>query len=409
MTQERHSQLDIHDMHLHDPGQGAHRRTILRRAGLVVMAVLVLLGLGAARAVVDRMHQGRALEAVAGEQAKVYVTVTRARHADRAQQLGLPATLQGFVEAPIYARSAGYVRRWYKDIGSRVQKGDLLAEIDAPELDQQLDQAVAARQQQVSSMQLAKSSFERWEGLRQRDAVSQQELDERRSAYDQAQSNLAAADANVRRLRELESFKRVTAPFSGMVTRRNVSVGDLIDAGNGGAGRALFLLAQTDPLRVYVFVPQSYSQQIKAGDEAAVTQAELAGQIFHGTVARTAGAIDVATRTMQVEINLPNRDGRLLPGAYVQVSFPSSVSSSLIVPANTVIFRGEGPHVGVVAGDGKVSMRPVTIGRDFGRTLEILAGIGEQDRLVLNPPDSLAEGDQVSATEAAAAGGGAKP
>jgi len=399
VTEERHASLDLHDLHLHQPGHGVNRGPVLRRARYVVVIVIVLLGLGAARAVVNRIQQGRALRAVTAEQMKTYVTVTRAVHSDKGQQLVLPATLQGFVEAPIYARSSGYVKRWHKDIGSRVRQGELLAEIDAPELDQQLDQAVAARGQQASSLELAKSSFERWEGLRRRDAVSQQELDERRSAYAQAQANLAAADANVGRLRELESFKRIVAPFAGAVIRRNVNVGDLIDGGNAGsASRALFVLAQTDPLRVYVFVPQSYSQEIKPGDAVTVTQSELPGQRFRGTVARTAGAIDVATRTMQVEVSLPNPDGRLLPGAYVQVEFPSTIPKSLIVPTNTVMFRGEGPRIAVVGEDGQVSLHPVTIGRDFGRTLEILSGIDDRDRLVLNPPDALVDGDRVTVT-----------
>jgi RND family efflux transporter MFP subunit len=394
---ERHASLGIRDLHLHEPGHGTNRALILRRAWMVVVLVAILLGLGAARAVVNKINQGRNLAGVTAEQMKTYVSVTSATRSDKGQQLVLPGTLQGFVEAPIYARSSGYVLRWHRDIGTRVSQGDLLAEIDAPELDQQLDQAVAARAQTSSSLELAKSSFERWQGLRERDAVSQQELEERRSAYTQAQANLAAADANVRRLHELELFKRVVAPFAGVVIRRNVNVGDLIDAGNSGStSRALFVLAQTDPLRVYVYVPQSYSQQIKAGDEVTLSQTELPGQEFHGTVARTAGAIDIATRTMQVEISLPNRDGKLLPGAYAQVEFPSTIPNSLIVPTNTVMFRGEGPRIAVVGDDGRVALRAVTIGRDFGRTLEIVGGITEHDKLVLNPPDSLADGDAVS-------------
>ena len=210
------------------------------------------------------------------------------------QTVALPGTLQGFVQAPIAARASGYLKRWHKDIGSHVKKGDLLAEIDSPEIDQQLSQAVAAREQTAASLQLALSTMERWEALRKKDAVSQQELDERRGATAQARANLAAADANVERLRELQAFKRVIAPFSGMITRRNVDVGDLIDAG-GGAGRTMFVLSQTDPLRIYVNVPQAYAQSVKTGQKVVVTQAELHGQSFQGEVARTSGAIDTAT------------------------------------------------------------------------------------------------------------------
>jgi RND family efflux transporter MFP subunit len=273
----------------------------------------------------------------------------------------------------------------------------LLAEIESPEIDQQLSQAMAAREQTASSLDLAKSSAARWESLRSRDAVSQQELDERRSANSQAQANLAAADANVRRLKDLESFKRVVAPFAGLVTRRNVDVGDLIDAGNGGAGRSLFTLAQTDPLRVYVNVPQAYAYVVKAGMDVTVALDEMPGKVFHGTVARTSGAIDVATRTMQTEIALPNHDGKLLPGAYARVRLPPApdASAALVVPVNTLLFRAEGPRAAVVGPGGRVQLRPVTVGRDFGTSLEILSGLTADDVLVLNPADSLADGTLV--------------
>jgi RND family efflux transporter MFP subunit len=398
MTQERHNPLGLHDFHLHDPVTGAHvsRPKTLRRTGLLVLLCLVLLGLGAARALLVRKDQALAAEAVTAEQTKTYVKVTRAKRSDPGAQLVLPGTLLGMVESPVYARSTGYVKAWYKDIGAAVKKGDLLAEIDTPEVDQQLHQAVASRQQLAASLDLAKSSFERWQSLRKRDVVSQQELDERSSAYTQAQSNVAAAEANVRRLRELEGFKRITAPFDGIVTRRNVNVGDLVDAGSSGSGsRALFQLSMTNPLRLYVYVPQAYSQQVHVGDVASVTEAELPGQVFRGSVVRTAGAIDMATRTLQIEINLNNDDGRLLPGAYVQVAFPTVAPDALIVPTNAVLFRAEGPRIAVVDAGGKVKLHPVSIGRDFGRVLEILQGVSVADTLVLNPPDALADDDQV--------------
>jgi RND family efflux transporter MFP subunit len=380
---------------------------VIRRTRILALAVLVLLALGAGRTVLSRITNAKALEAGVAEGARLYVRTAVPEAGGAGQTLSLPGTLQGFVQSPISARASGYVKRWYKDIGSRVEKGELLAEIEAPEIDQQLSQARAARQQAASSLELARSTMERWEALRRKDAVSQQELDERRSADSQARANLAAADANVERLRELEGFKRVAAPFAGVITRRNVDVGDLIDAG-GGAGRALFLLAQTDPLRVYVNVPQSYAQLIKRGQQVLVTQAELRGQSFKGEVVRTAASIDAATRTMQIEVALPNRNGALLPGAFVQVSLPLQPSGALTVPANVLLFRAEGPRIAVVGADGRVSLRPVRVGRNYGERVEALEGIAATDQLVLNPPDSLNDGDAVTVAPAAAPKAAAK-
>ncbi len=393
MSQERHSALGIHAL---DTGEAdlLRRRQIVRRAKIVTVVVMVLLAIGAGRTVMSRMANTRSLEAGSVELAKQYVKTTQPTTAGTGQTLALPGTLQGYVQAPIAARASGYLRRWYKDIGSRVRQGEVLAEIESPELDQQLTQAVAAREQTASSMALAKSTVERWEALRKKDAVSQQELDEKRSAYAQAQANLAAADANVERLRQLTGFKRVVAPFSGVVTKRNVDVGDLIDAG-GGAGRALFVLSQTDPLRVYVNVPQTYSQLIKQGQKVTVTQSELRGRSFRGEVARTSASIDPGTRTMQVEVVLPNKEGLLLPGAYVQVALPLEASKAMTIAANTVMIRGDGTRVAVVDGEGRVRLQPVKLGRNYGETIEVLDGLDTHDQVVLNPPDSLTEGDRV--------------
>ena len=341
MTEQRHSALAIHPIAVEEgEGELLRRRQIVKRTRWLVVIVLVLLALGAARTVFVRIANARALEAGTTERAKLYVQTALPRTPTAGQTLALPGTLQGFVQSPISARASGYLKRWTKDIGSRVEKGELLAEIETPEIDQQLSQAVAARAQAASGLSLAQSTAERWENLRKKDVVSQQDLDERRSAVAQATSNVAAADANVQRLKQTEGFKRVVAPFAGVITRRNVDVGDLIDAGaGGGAGRALFMLAQTDPLRVYINVPQAYAQLIKAGQPVVVTQAELRGQSFKGEVARTSGAIDSTTRMMQVEVALPNRDGALLPGAYVQVSLPLTPSRALSIPANALLFR----------------------------------------------------------------------
>ena len=402
MTEERHSQPGARPAGPDDPGELEKRRQTMRRARLLVVAVLVLLAFGTLRTVYSRMANAKVLETNTVEHARQYVKVATPKTGGAGEVLALPGTLQGYVQSPIAARASGYLRRWYKDIGSRVTKGELLAEIDTPEIDQQLSQAIATRQQAASSLALAQSTMDRWEALRKKDAVSQQELDERRSADAQARANLAAADANVERLRELSGFKRVVAPFSGVITKRNVDVGDLIDAG-GGAGRILFQLAQTDPLRVYVNVPQSYAQLIKPGQKVSVAQSELRGQTFSGEVARTAASIDTATRTMQIEVTLPNRDGALLPGAYVQVLLPLQASEAMTVPANALMMRPDGVRVAVVDASGKVRLRPVKVGRNYGETVEVLDGVAAADQLVLNPSDSLAEGDEVAIAPTAAA------
>jgi RND family efflux transporter MFP subunit len=395
MTEQRHANLGIHAAAA-DAGGDHHdqlrRRQIVRRLKIISVAVLVLLGLGAARTVLSRVANGRELDAGVAEHAAIYVKTTLPQAAGSGRTVALPGTLQGAVQAPIAARAAGYVKRWDKDIGSRVDKGDVLAELEAPELDQQVSQAQAARDQTASTVALAESTVARWDALRQKDVVSQQDLDERRAGLVQARANLAAADANLQRLRQLEAFKHVTAPFAGVITRRNIDVGDLIDT----SGKPLFLLSQTDPLRVYVSVPQSYANLVKTGQPVVVTQAELQNQRFNGRVTRTSASIDASTRTMQVEVSLPNKDGALLPGAYVQVALPLNASATLSVPSNALLFRGEGTRVAVVDARGKVSLKAVTLGRNNGTTVEVSGGLQPTDRLVLNPPDSLVDGDVVT-------------
>ena len=389
MSHQSHSQLAIHAPE-GDEGDLLKRRQIARRARIATVVVLLLLAAGAARTVVSRMANAKALESGSEQGSLQFVRTTTVQAAGASQTLVLPGTLQGYVQAPIAARAGGYLRRWTKDIGSRVQQGELLAEIETPELDQQLSQAIASRNQTAASLDLAKTTLDRWEALRKRDAVSQQELEERRSALTQARANVAGADANVERLRQLEGFKRVLAPFSGVITRRNVDIGDLIDS-----NKPLFLLSQTDPLRVYVNVPQSYAQLVRQGQPAVVTQAELRGRTFKGQVARTAASIDASNRTMQVEIALPNKDGALLPGAFVNVELAAAPSGALTVPSNALLFRGQGVLVAKVDGSGTVRMQPVRIGRNFGEAVEIVDGLQGSESLVLNPSDSLADGEKV--------------
>ena len=370
---------------------------LLKRAKFVAAGLLVLLIVGAIVVLVMRLFHARALESATTAHAVQYVTTTTPKTGGDGLPVTLPGTLQGVIETTVYARSSGYLARWTKDIGATVKKGELLAEITAPEVDQQLTQAEAARTQTAASEGLAKTTADRWQSLRSRDAVTQQDLDERVSAYKQAQSDLAAADANVARLRSLQGFNKVTAPFDGVLTRRNVDVGDLINAGNGGAGGALFTVAQVDPLRLYVYVPQVYAAQIKVGDAVTVSLAERAGQHYEGTIARTARAIDPATRTLQVEIRVPNHDGALFAGAYVQVTLPiKGDNASTVVPTNVLLFRPDGPRVAVVDAGGHVRLAAVKLGTDFGTAVEVLTGLGATDRIVVNPADSIADGDVVS-------------
>jgi RND family efflux transporter MFP subunit len=392
MTEPRHAGLGpLGHVDGDDPDDRLKRRAIARRMKLAAVAALVLLGLGAARTVIVRVANARTLDERVAEHSALYVKTALPKTAAAGQTVALPGTLQGAVQAPIAARATGYVKRWTKDIGSRVEQGDVLAEIEAPDLDQQVSQARAAREQAASSLALADSTVARWEALRKKDVVSQQELDERRGAVAQARASLAAADANLQRLRQLEDFKRVTAPFAGIVTRRNIDVGDLIDG-----GRALFLLSQTDPLRVYVNVPQTYANLVRKGQAVVVTQAELRGRQFKGEVTRTAGSIDTATRTMQVEVSLPNKDGALLPGAYVSVALPLGAGGAMTIPANALLFRGEGTRVAVVDAGGRVTLHAVALGRNAGDTVEVTSGLAPTDRFVLNPPDALTDGDVVS-------------
>jgi multidrug efflux system membrane fusion protein len=319
------------------------------------------------------------------------------------EELVLPATLQAYEESPIHARTSGYLLRWYKDIGSRVNKGDLLAEIDTPEVDQELSQARANRQQVVAQRDIAKISADRWQNLRKTDSVSEQEADTQSSAYQQAVANLASADANVRRLEQLESFKHVYAPFFGVLVKRNVDPGALINAGSGGV--ELFILAKVDPVRVFTNVPQAYSPAIKNGMPAYITLQEIPGEKFKGTVARTAEAIDPATRTLLTEVDVPNKDSRLLRGSFGEVHFSPKINAERVtVPVNAMLFREEGARVAVVGTDSKVQLRPITIGRDYGTTLEILGGLNLEDRIIINPADSLEDGQKVNVADDREAG-----
>jgi membrane fusion protein, multidrug efflux system len=371
------------------------------RGKLMVAAALLVLITAGAVTFLNRNAESNALAKETETVAVPTVAVVQPQAESGNDELVLPGNLQAFIESPIFARTNGYLLRWYKDIGSKVEKGELLASIDTPEVDQELSQARASREQIKAALELAKISADRWANLRKSDSVSQQEADQQASGYQQALANLSAADANVRRLEELESFKNVYAPFSGVLTRRNVDPGALINSGAQATGKELFDIARVDPLRVYVSVPQAYAPSMKVGVKATVTLQEFPGQKFLGTVARTADAIDPATRTLNTEVDVPNKDGKLLPGSFGQVHFATGTSVPRItIPVNAMLFRAEGPQAAVVDKDGKVHLRPISIGRDFGTTIEILTGIDASDRIIVNPSDSLEEGQQVHVAKA---------
>jgi RND family efflux transporter MFP subunit len=376
------------------------------RAKLLIGAVLLVLITAGVVTFLNRKSETDALAKETEAVSVPTVAVVQPQAEPGNDELVLPGNLQAFIESPIFARTNGYLLRWYKDMGSKVEKGELLAAIDTPEVDQELSQARASREQFKAALGLAKISTDRWANLLKSDSVSQQEADQQASGYQQALANLAAADANVRRLEELESFKNVYAPFSGVLTRRNVDPGALINSGAQAAGRELFDIARVDPLRVYVSVPQAYAPNIKAGMKANVTLQEFPGQKFVGTVVRTAEAIDLATRTLNTEVDVPNKDGKLLPGSFGQVHFATGTSVPRItIPVNAMLFRAEGAQVAVVDKDGKVHLRPISIGRDFGATLEILGGLDVSDQIIINPSDSLEEGQKVHVAKPSAGDG----
>jgi RND family efflux transporter MFP subunit len=319
------------------------------------------------------------------------------------EDLVLPSTLQAYTESPIYARTQGYLKKWYHDIGTHVQQNELLAEIDTPEVDQQLSQARADLGTVQANENLSRITATRYEELIKTDGVSKQEVDNAVGDYAARRAAVASAQANVRRLEELESFKHVYAPFSGVITRRNVDIGNLINAGNGGTAQELFFLAATDPIRAYVSVPEIYAPAVHTGLGAYLELTQYPGEKFQGKVVRTADAIDLASRTLNTEVDVPNRNGQLLPGGYAQVHLLVGVTGTrLQVPVNALLFRSEGLRAVVVDANHKTHLQQLAIGRDYGTALEVLQGLRPEDWIVLNPPDSIDEGIQVNVKAAPA-------
>jgi RND family efflux transporter MFP subunit len=389
------------------PEAGAESGERAQKTSWVGPVVLLLVVAGAVgyeirSGILVRAAASEHLAQVTDQAATQTVSVVHPQPSAPMQEIVLPGNTQAFTDSPIYARTNGYLAHWYFDIGARVKKGDLLADIDTPEIDQQLQQAQAQLETTQANYKLAQTTADRWQFLLQTDSVSKQETD-------QAVANLAAEKAtvdsnaaNVRRLQQLQSFEKVYAPFDGIITSRSTDIGSLIDAGATGQAKELFHLAAINTLRVFVPVPEVYSNAAETGAQATLTLDEYPGRVFHGTLVRNSSNIDLASRTLLVEVDVDNPTGELLPGAYVSVhlKLPARIRS-VTVPANTLLFRREGLRVGF-ARAGHAELVPVTIGRDYGATVEIVSGLRASDDIIVDPSDSLINGTPV---RIAAAGG----
>jgi RND family efflux transporter MFP subunit len=370
------------------------RWLVLAVTSLAVAAVL-------AYGMWSRVRASKKLGVETSQLAVTQVSVVSPKQTTPAQEIILPGNVQPFISSPIYARTNGYLKNWYADIGARVKQGQLLAVIDAPEVDQQLAQSLSNLNTAKANLALAEITKNRYEGLIKTNAVSQQDVDNAVGSYNANQAMVEADEANVKQLQALQSFERIYAPFDGVITARNTDIGDLISSGSaGGVKTDMFHIAQHGTLRVYVNVPEEYSQGVKVGMTANLVLAEFPGRTFQGKLVRTADAINVTTRTLLIEVDVDNPTGTLLTGSYAEVHLQiPTQASTFLLPVNTLIFRSEGLHVGVVK-DGKVALAAVTTGHDFGNEIEIVAGLKANDQVIVNPPDSIVSGQQVQIVQA---------
>ncbi|MEA3212894.1 MAG: hypothetical protein QOE70_5951 [Chthoniobacter sp.] len=361
---------------------------------LLLVLVVVLGGMLLAGVVPRRTHVKQLEKAAAARLATVSVAI--AAPGEATTELVLPSSVEAAQETPLYPRVNGYVKRIVADIGAKVQAGDLLAEIETPELDQQVRQARAALEQAAANLTLAATTSGRWQELQRTRVVAAQEVDERKGALDARKADRAAAEANLQRLEQMQSFQKITAPFSGTVTKRFVEVGQLVTGDLNDATRILFRLEHTAALRAFINVPQSYYRNISNGQTVALSFREVPGRTFPGTVVRTAGALDSATRTLRTEIQVPNQAGELIPGLYAEVKFQVQRENPPIsVPARALIIQSNGPQIATVDTGNRVTLQAVALGRDFGKTVEIASGLQAGARFVLNPTDTLRDGATV--------------
>jgi RND family efflux transporter MFP subunit len=352
------------------------------------------------------IHQRAQAESRLGastEQAAVpTVSVVKPTSNTAGKEIVLPGNTQPFNDTPIYARTNGYLKRWYVDIGAHVTQGQLLADIDTPEVDQQLEQARADLKNAQANEQLAQITAARWQNLLKTNSVSKQETDQAVSDLSARQATVDSMAANVHRLEQLQSFEKVYAPFAGVITARNTDIGALINAGAGGVPQELFHMAAVNRLRVYVAVPEVDSLAAQNGAKAMLTLDEFPGETFQGTIVRNSDSIDLASRTLNVEVDVDNAQGRIRTGAYVFVHLKvpeHSSTQSITIPANTLLFRSEGLRVGVVR-NGRAELVPITIGRDYGATVEVVTGLQPADQVIVNPSDSLTSGSPVQVSKA---------
>ena len=371
--------------------KGPSRGAIVTGAVVLVLALALAILFGI-RSRADQQHDLK----LATERAAVpTVTVVHPLVGSKAQEVVLPGNTQAFIDTSIYARTNGYLKQWFVDIGARVRAGQLLAIIDAPELDQQLQQALADLKSAQANQSLAETTNVRWQGLVAKHAVSQQEADQVAGDLAAKKAATAASEANVGRYKELQGYERVTAPYAGVITARSTDVGALINAGSAAEPRELFHLAQTGKLRVFVSVPEVYAESVRDGEQVDITQDAAPGDVLHGTVTRNANAISQTTRTLNVEVDVDNSEGKLLPGAYVFVHMKLPAGTNTVtIPSNALLFRAQGLQVGVVR-DGHVHLQHITIGHDFGNTVEVTSGLNPQDTIILDPSDSLMDNQPV--------------
>jgi RND family efflux transporter MFP subunit len=363
---------------------------------IIAVAFFVVLGTLIGAGIRTRLSAEKTLADTAVKDDVLSVAVTTPSQGAAAQEITLPANTQAYIDTPIYARTNGYLRRWYADIGTHVHAGQLLAEIETPELDEQVRQAQSDLATAQANLQLADITAARWTRLLAKNAVSKQETDQATSDLKARQSALSAAEANVKRLQQLQGFEKIYAPFDGVITARNIDIGSLIQGGDSNSPQAeLFHMSATDKLRLFVPVPEVYANEVRNGSHIAVTSDALPNEKFTGTVVRNSDAIDLASRTLNVEVDVLNSNHKLLPGQYAFVHLPIPPStSSMTLPAAALLFRAEGLRVGVVR-DGRVQLVPIEIGHDYGSKVEVTSGLTAQDQVILNPPDSLAPGERV--------------
>jgi len=388
---------------VNEAGKGKRSRKTWLVAAIVAIVVGALLGSG----IWSRVKARTTLNAETAQVALTAVSVVSPKPSAPAEEIILPGNVQPFITSPIYARTNGYLKKWYFDIGAHVKQGQLLAIIDTPEVDQQLQQIMSNLETAKANLALAEITKNRYQGLLKTNAVSQQDADNAAGTYNANKAIVDANQANVNQLKALQSFEKIYAPFDGIVTARNTDIGDLINSGSSSTARTdLFHISQPGKLRVYVNVPQEYSQGIKVGMTADLSLAEFPGRKFQGTLVRTAEAINATTRTLLIEISVDNPSGTLLTGSYAEVHLKiPTQASTLLLPVNSLIFRSDGLRVGVVK-DGKVALTTVTPGHDFGSQIEIVSGLNPTDQIIVNPPDSIVSGQQVQIVQATLPGDG---